>query len=786
MPQFSTQRVADLAEAAEIEMTDRLVIGRGDGPARVVPIDSLMSALEGAGIGGEAAAIAVEAAEAAAEDRAATDIGVALAQGYAQDAAGVSGINVPLYASPGSAAGAVIAAGIQSLQTLTVGGVTPAPWNKVGAEPAHPGKFQSADGAWWELAATEINPRLFGASGDGAADDTAAIAAALQTLAALGGGTLTLDPGTYRITAPLQQVFADGVKVTIQGRGAKIDATEIVGGDPGSVHILRLGGARVSQSALGTNAVKHENELIAAGAPWAAGLEMGEVLLVTSTDLFNPTRGNYVKGEMVSVLSAAGAVLTLGERLFDAYAAATTTLHRLAMPIIEVHGLEIQGDANHIGLSLNYVRNAVVQHCTVHGTRYCGINLDFIFGASVDKCQVYDVWYPGTGTSYGVTIGMCQQASVTNCNLREARHCLTTGGAEPARCVTYAGNHCLAKPDQGGLIAIDAHENVEFLNIVGNTCNGITSGAVNVNITGNTIFGYSAVGGGINTFFTYDAGYLNISDNIITIAGPGAFGIHLTFVRNIAGSPPTLTLDTLSIKDNQVRSPGSCILIEPRNAGSTNVKVRALSISDNALYSEAGVALVLSGSSVPMAFDTIDISDNRIVAAAQDAIYMLETATAEVTLVQNNIIRANRNLGYLAVLAGTDVVLTGNDIRGNAGGAGDARSILYANTGVVTARDNTILNTVFAAEISDAAAFYSSNNRCSTYGLLNPAGAQLLGAITESGNNIVQRAAAPSTGTWKRGDRIYYAEPSPAGFIGEVCAVAGTPGTWTTFSEISS
>lgn len=46
--------------------------------------------------------------------------------------------------------------------------------------------------------------------------------------------------------------------------------------------------------------------------------------------------------------------------------------------------------------------------------------------------------------------------------------------------------------------------------------------------------------------------------------------------------------------------------------------------------------------------------------------------------------------------------------------------------------------------------------------------------------------AAPTTGTWQRGDIVLNASPSAAGTIGWVCVTAGTPGTWKTFGTISA
>ena len=48
---------------------------------------------------------------------------------------------------------------------------------RVASQPSHSGKFQSADGAWWELSENVLNPFMFGAKGDNSTNDSAAIQA---------------------------------------------------------------------------------------------------------------------------------------------------------------------------------------------------------------------------------------------------------------------------------------------------------------------------------------------------------------------------------------------------------------------------------------------------------------------------------------------------------------------------------------------------------------------------------------------------------------------------------
>jgi parallel beta-helix repeat protein len=120
-----------------------------------------------------------EVAAAAAE--AARDI----AAGYASDA--VSQGNVPIYATVVGMAAINVPPGINALRVngyYAVGDGGGAFYAKVGSEPAHAGKFQSSDGAWWELTEKRPNSRMFGAKADGATLDTSAVQALVDYSAA--------------------------------------------------------------------------------------------------------------------------------------------------------------------------------------------------------------------------------------------------------------------------------------------------------------------------------------------------------------------------------------------------------------------------------------------------------------------------------------------------------------------------------------------------------------------------------------------------------------------------
>lgn len=133
-----------------------------------------------------------------------------LAQQYAADAAQVSGVNVPIYASVASASGSTIVAGVKSIRTqfraptyaqpaTLNGGADFARWSKIDIDAQNGGTglnlltyFRSTDrfmpdgttdlanGGYWVVSSAILDGYMFGAKVDGVTEDTAAYMAALS------------------------------------------------------------------------------------------------------------------------------------------------------------------------------------------------------------------------------------------------------------------------------------------------------------------------------------------------------------------------------------------------------------------------------------------------------------------------------------------------------------------------------------------------------------------------------------------------------------------------------
>lgn len=99
-------------------------------------------------------------------------------------------------------------------------------YRRAEVEPSHPGKLESADGAWWEIAETELTPQMFGA--DGGSDDSAACQACCETALALGATVFvpnlyphySLPSGFFELVDP-----DPGQNLVIRSDGAELRLT---------------------------------------------------------------------------------------------------------------------------------------------------------------------------------------------------------------------------------------------------------------------------------------------------------------------------------------------------------------------------------------------------------------------------------------------------------------------------------------------------------------------------------------------------------------------------------
>jgi hypothetical protein len=615
-----------------------------------------------------------------------------------------------------------------------------------------------------------VSVKDFGAVGDGVTDDTAAINAALTALVA--GGTLLFPPGTYKVTSTINKTFNNGAMVNLVGYGAKIDGTSVVGSVAGDTTLVTLGGARLTGVALGTSASKYATSITTATAISAA---VNDIALITSSDLWNPTRAYYYKGEFIEMRGISGTTIDCHTALFDSYTNSTTTVYALSMPTVVVEGLEVVMNANQTALVVAYSRNPTIRNTKVHGARYTGIEFKYCFGGSIENNEVYDAWYSGTGTSYCVGVATCQNVVVNGNNLTEARHCITGGGWEPCRNVIYSNNVCTVHPSEPTTNAIDQHGNMEFCSILGNVANGgITISSINAVIKNNIVTDYRAVTQAILVYQEINSDFYDISGNSILTNGT-VYGIYYTPVV------ASISTDRVLFHDNNIKSGGRAISMQPRNNTITGHTIGKVSVKNNLLNSTgASQVCFYHGVTGAASFTTtlFDSASNVFKSDLYDAFSVQGSVASSFST--NDKFYCNRLNGYISEFAGVDATYVNPYFEGNTGGAGNSRSVYYANTGTVRCINPVFKNMSFKAELAAAGPtlYIEQGWYSATPTVNNAAGARLVNFYGALGRAIGYGTAAPTTGTWAVGDRVYSQSPSVGNPKSWVCTVAGTPGTW--------
>lgn len=257
------------------------------------------------------------------------------------------------FRSKTDAAAATIAVGITAVRLLgysTAGDGGAATYARVGSQPSHPGKFQSADGGWWQIVDRKLSPEQFGMKGDNSTiNDTAfqnycAAAIALGRPCRDGVGTYvfsakqTIDCTAgaldFEVSGPLTCIFkftgTDGGLEFIYAGGTKLRVrppmllTTRAGGGialkvtgPGTVDPVRLGGPDVQWAfALGDDISTHywDKHFVFEGCwyPWLANfmwtgkndtIDWGTFGANNSAQLFSSLTGVEMKNCQGPILS---------------------------------------------------------------------------------------------------------------------------------------------------------------------------------------------------------------------------------------------------------------------------------------------------------------------------------------------------------------------------------------------------------------------------------------------------------------------------------------------------
>jgi hypothetical protein len=393
----------------------------------------------------------------------------------------------------------------------------------------------------------------------------------------------------------------------------------------------------------------------------------------------------------------------------------------------------------------------------------------------IDGCDLRG--HAGVGVFIGAGV---KDVRVANCRLQ---------GPGPDEITPLANNYGM------GVVGGDGSSDWSVTNCdISLYAQGINSGDVsNVRIIGNTIHDMTGQHGI----------YLDAVNNLVVannqIRDTGLQGIKVQIANSTVGQD----IDDVAITGNVLTNIGSHgILLTKAVTGSRQTR-RASVVGNTVTTSGAGGdginligvhGAVISANVVHNARHGLIASScvgltvglNRFHSCQQNGVLLLDTT--DVDLVYNRVLNPssenNPSAEFGIQMSGVtaDCRIVGNVV---SDAAGNMRYGLYLNTSqqaTITVRNNDLTGATDHGARMD-----------STQGIKEWSGNVLaggLGATTGFPSTFVRGApgqatgtAAPTTGTWARGEVLWNRTPTPGGVLGWVCTTAGTPGSWSAFGR---
>ena len=478
------------------------------------------------------------------------------------------------------------------------------------------------------------------------------------------------------------------------------------------------------------------------------------------------------------------------------------------------------------GIGISDCTNVTISNCTFDniGRTTSGSFASCIWGRGIQNCLIVANRFlannGGAAANTGADINLAYYSGRTTISQNDSIsvqdsfiYCsaVSSGAASMDTCYHIITDNRGARPDStvtrsGILIPYAAQSTYSVIanNILTNfPANGIYVGAptgaietsAGMTVTGNVVRfcgGASYMTGISSGIFLAGRAGLACSGNVVDSTGLTSAGVART--NPVSGIFIVNTSSNIAVNGNTVtNSTAQGIYVQ-----CTSSTMLDIEIGNNVAYENAGGIYVVCDNPTGV-LERLSIIGNTLTQNAVDGDgitinYSTGAPAAKDVSISNNTIVgivSSTKYGITVNQAGmTGWRINDNTLknwaRGISFGAG-AVADREIGTGVVLDGNNfdTCVAGIFANIGAGKYAFhFGSTFRNCTEENSNPG--RILAASRLGGNTFeARKSVTPGDGAWLLGDRIIYMTPLSGGFIGEVCTVAGSPGTWKTYGGIS-
>lgn len=570
------------------------------------------------------------------------------------------------------------------------------------------------------------NVKDYGALGDGTADDTAAIQAAIDAAFAHGGGIVCVPAGTYMTSAPIE--MKTGVFLEGEGEASVIRAfaafgwgsaytyrgiIDLVGASLAGIRNLQLhqdGSNRiplhhVNYSMLINNAsdiVVEGVTFLDAGLNSEYGHPSGPHVALIAMDVLKPAWGGTIGGcQRVTVRNC---------RFIQN---GTASLGFAIRILSDWESLKPTESFDHFN------EGHVIENCYFEGD-YTWNTVELAGGATRYIKVLHNVFDGKTLSAIDFDKG---------CNHNIAAHNTICSGGKPDRYLTNNTTRLHAIHDHGASAGYLNYGNTIAYNVIRN-----------LNNDGATDSYESAIG------LAYCRQSLVVG-NVIEGVNKARLGGGIFLSKDI---------DSVTVANNRLRGVRFGLFADANSVNTNGVRA----VDNDIEADQQSIVISLKpGGGRRFAF----VGNRMKTLAAQTCFHLIAGVLESPVIAFNQ--TDGGTIGF--VLAGQYATVTGNIAR-------NASQASYQVRERMTLSGNVSLN-AGAAELT----------LLGSAPMPTLIGNTFTGASVAQSPSIVYMASAPMTGTWKQGDIAYNTNPLPGGSVGWVCTANGTPGTWKSFGEIA-